>query len=268
MAGTSNRVSNYQEVDNNLRVYKIQGVDKTIVARKGGPTSEEVKNGENYEDLRKNQQEFAVASNLAKTLRHSLPKKMAKICEPYISGKLTAKFRNLAQLSKGDKGKRPILLSENGKSLEGFDFNSNAPFKKTFPTSIMVMSGSNYGQLILHIPSFTPREDLNAPENATHYQLFSHLLLLSDFTYKTELKEYNPCAPEVHARKTTKENPIHPIINYPEESTTQQLSVYDGEELPAGTRLLLILGVKFYRYDNLKYVDLTSGSSMQIIKVV
>jgi hypothetical protein len=251
-----------------MRVYKIKGVDKTIVARKGGPTSEEVKTGENYEDLRKNQQEFAAASNLARTLRHSLPKKMARICEPYVSGKLTAKFRNLAQLSSGDKGKRPILLSENGKTLEGFDFNSNAPFRKTFPTNIMVMGGSNYGQLILHIPAFTPREDLLAPENATHYQLFSHLLLLSDYTYKQELKEYNPCAPEVHARKSTRENPIHPIINYPEESTTQQLSVYNGEDLPGDTRLLLILGVKFYRYDNLKYVDLPSDSSMQIIKVV
>jgi hypothetical protein len=268
MAGTFNELPNYQQNVDNMRVYNIKGVDKTIVARKGGPTSEEVKTGENYEDLRKNQQEFAAASNLARTLRHSLPKKMARICEPYVSGKLTAKFRNLAQLSNGDKGKRPILLSENGKTLEGFDFNSNAPFRKTFPTNIMVMDGSNYGQLILHIPAFTPREDLLAPENATHYQLFSHLLLLSDYAYKQELKEYNPCAPEVHARKSTRENPIHPIINYPEESTTQQLSVYNGEELPGDTRLLLILGVKFYRYDNLKYVDLPSDSSMQIIKVV
>ena len=204
MAGTSKRAAEYHQEDlENVRVYKIKGVDKTIVARKGGPTSEQVKNGENYEDLRKNQQEFAAASNLAKTLRHSLPKKMAGICEPYVSGKLTAEFRNLAQKSDGDKGKRPILLSENGQSLEGFDFNSNAPFKQTFPTNIMVMSGSNYGQLILHIPSFTPKEDLMAPDNATHYQLFSHLLLLSDFAYKKESKEYNPCAPEVHARNNT-----------------------------------------------------------------
>jgi hypothetical protein len=268
MAGTSKRLSDFHGDMNNLRVYKISGVDKTIIARKGGPSSEEVKNGANYADLRKNQQEFAAASNLAKTLRHSLPKKMAKICEPYVSGKLTAEFRNLAKLSDGTKGKRPILLSENGQSLEGFDFNSNAPFKKIFPTNVMVMSGSNYGQLILHIPAFIPKEDLNAPDQATHYQLFSHLLLLSDFTYKQDAKEYNPCAPEVHARKNTMENPIHPIINYPEESTTQQLSVYDGEALPKDTRLLLILGVKFYKYDKLKYLDLPSNSSMQIIKVV
>ena len=268
MGSTSKRITNYQPDIDNLRVYKINGVEKTIIARKGGPTSEEVKSGENYADLRKNQQEFAAASNLAKALRHSLPKKMAKICEPYVSGKLTAKFRNLAQLSDGDTGKRPILLSENGQTLEGFDFNSNAPFKETFPNNIMVMSGSNYGQLILHIPSFIPKQDLMAPDNSTHYQLFSHLLLLSDFTYTKESKEYNPCAPEVHARKNTRENPIHPIINYPEESTTQQLSVYNGEALPSDTKLLLILGVKFYRYDNLKYIDLPDNSSMQIIKVI
>ncbi|MDH3711826.1 MAG: hypothetical protein OER04_18195, partial [Cyclobacteriaceae bacterium] len=64
------------------------------------------------------------------------------------------------------------------------------------------------------------------------------------------------------------ENPIHPIINYPEESTTQQLSLYNGEPIPNDTSLLLILGVKFYRYDNLKYVDLANKSSMQILKVI
>ncbi len=268
MASTSKRLTEYSGDLDNIRVYKIKGVDKTIIARKGGPSAEQVKNGENYAELRMNQQEFAAASNLAKTLRHSLPKKMAKICEPYVSGKLTAKFRNLAQLSNGPKGKRPILLSANGKSLEGFDFNSNAPFKETFPTNIMVMSGSNYGQLILHIPSYIPREDLVAPETATHFQLFSHLLMLSDFTYKNELKEYNPAVPEFHARHTTRENPIHPIISYPIESTTQQLSLYQGESLPPDTTLLLILGVKFYRYDNLKYIDLPINSSMQIIKVM
>lgn len=268
MASSSKRLTDYSGDMDNVRVYKIKGVDKTIIARKGGPSSEQVKTGENYAELRQNQQEFAAASNLAKTLRHSLPKKMAKICEPYVSGKLTAKFRNLAQLSGGTKGKRPILLSENGKDLEGFDFNSSAPFKETFPTNVMVMSGSNYGQLILHIPSFTPKDDLLAPDAATHYQLFSHLLLLSDFTYKNELKEYNPSEPEFHARHITRENPIHPIINYPEESTTQQLSLYNGEPIPRDTSLLLILGVKFYRYDNLKYVDLANKSSMQILKVI
>jgi len=269
MASTGKRFKEYpSDSTDNLRVYKIKGVDKTIIARKGGPSSEEVKNGENYAELRRNQQEFAAASNLAKALRHSLPKKMARICEPYVSGRLTACFRNLAQLSDGAIGKRPILLSENGKSLEGFDFNSQAPFKDTFPNSVMVMKGSNYGQLILHIPSFTPREDLLAPENATHYQLFSHLLLLSDVTYKNDLKEYNPAVPEFHARHITKENPIHPIINYPEESTTQQLSLYNGEPIPTGTGLMLILGVKFYRWSGTKYVDMTSNSSMQILKVL
>ncbi len=269
MAGTSKRLTNYQQQEaDNVRIYKLRGVDKTVIARKGGPSTTEVKQGENYANLRKNQQEFAVASNLAKALRNSLPKKMAKICEPYVSGKLTAKFRNLAQLGEGTKGKRPILLSENGHTLEGFDFNSNAPFKKTFPNNFMVMSGSNYGQLILHIPSFTPKDDLIAPDEASHYQLFTHLLLLSDFVYAKESKEYNACAPEVHTRTNTKENPIHPIINYPEESITQQLSVYNGETLPSDTRLLLILGVKFYKYTNRRYLDLFESSSMQIIKVL
>ena len=40
MAGTSKQLREYSENPDNMRVYKIKGVDKTIVARKGGPTSE------------------------------------------------------------------------------------------------------------------------------------------------------------------------------------------------------------------------------------
>ena len=76
MASSSKRLTDYSGDVDNVRVYKIKGVDKTIIARKGGPSSEQVKNGENYAELRQNQQEFAAASNLAKALRHSLPKKM------------------------------------------------------------------------------------------------------------------------------------------------------------------------------------------------
>jgi len=265
--GVRKSVVKIHDPQDEMRVYKIRGVDKTIIARKGGPTSEEVKSGENYSGLRKNQKEFAAASNLASTLRHSLPKKMAKICEPYVSGKLTAEFRNLAQMSQGDVGKRPIMISANGKSLEGFDFNPNCPLKEVFPQNIMVMNGSTYGQLIVHVPSFTPSEDLEGPEGATHYQIISHLVLLSDYTYQSKSKEYNPSEPEFHARHITNENPIHPLINYPEESNTMQLSIYDGEPIPEHTGLFFILGIKFYQYKQQKYTDLAENSAMQIIKV-
>ncbi|MGI9543004.1 MAG: hypothetical protein ACR2MX_07065 [Cyclobacteriaceae bacterium] len=264
--GVRKSVIKIRDHENDMRVYKIKGVDKTIVARKGGPSTEEVKSGENYATLRKNQKEFAAASNLASTLRHSLPKKMAKICEPYVSGKLTAQFRNLAQMSQGDVGKRPIMISTNGKSLEGFDFNPNRPLKEVFPHNIMVMNGSTYGQLIVHVPSFTPSEDLEAPEGATHYQMITHMLMLSDYTYESESKEYNPSEPEFHAKHITHENPIHPLISYPEESNTLQLSLYNGEPIPEHTGLFLIMGIKFYQYKKQRYFDLAENSAMQIIK--
>src|SRR5690606_12825908 len=105
------------------RVYKIRGVEKTIIARKGGPSAAQIKLSPKYEKVRKYQQEFGAASILSKMVRKSLPPTLLANCESYVSGKLTARFRLLAENADGETGKRPIALSKNGYLLQGFEFN-------------------------------------------------------------------------------------------------------------------------------------------------
>ena len=120
------------EVPKGYRKYKIKGVNHPIIARKGGPTAKQVKTKPSYKELRNNQKEFGVASQMAKTLRQSLSEGLSEICETYISGKLTAQFRNLAKMEKGKTGTRPLFLSKHGHKLNGFEFNTSAPYEKIF----------------------------------------------------------------------------------------------------------------------------------------
>ena len=99
-------------------------MDQPIVARKGGPSADQVKNKSTYKELRNNQKEFGVASMMAKVLRNSLSEGLTEICETYVSGRLTAQFRNIAKYEEGPTGTRPMYLTKHGHNLSGFEFNT------------------------------------------------------------------------------------------------------------------------------------------------
>ena len=250
------------------RVYKIRGLDKTIVARKGGPSAEQIKLSPQYEKVRKFQQEFGAASVLSRMVRKSLPEKLVSKCESYVSGKLTARFRLLAEKADGETGKRPISMSKNGYLLQGFEFNSKCPLDTVFRTKFLAKTGSIRGQLILHTHSYTPTESLYPPEGAEFHKIFAHLIMLSDYIYNEEAQEYVPFHPDFHGQYTTLESDLLPIINISRDPNTTKLSLYDGEVVPTETGLLLIKGIVFYKKEGSKIVEMDKGNALKITNVL
>ncbi|MCZ6693510.1 MAG: hypothetical protein O6939_06365 [Bacteroidetes bacterium] len=249
------------------RVYKLNGVEGQVVARKGGPTKSQIAKSSSYHSLRQNQKEFGVASMMAKMLRKSLPPVLSGICESYVSGKLTATFRKLAQKEKGKTGTRPLLLSKHGRLLKGFEFNSSYPFKKIFRAKFLLKQGSSRGHFIFHFPSYVPEKQLIFPQGSTHYKLVGHLIAISDFECSAQEKGYLAKAPEFNGKFTTLNSPMRLICRFPLEPATEQLSLSNGKDLSSEAGLLLIMGVHFYRYEKNKYHDLKVGNSMQIYEV-
>lgn len=250
------------------RVYKIKGVEKTIVARKGGPTADQIKNSPGYEKVRKFQQEFGAASILSKMVRKSLPEPLFNKCESYVSGKLTARFRLLADGEDANTGKRPLSLSKKGYLLQGFEFNSKNPFNHAFNTKFLAKTGSIRGQLILHTHSYIPQESVFPPPEADYYRIFAHLIMLSDYVYSESQQEYVPLHPDFHGQYTTLESDLCPIINISRDPTTSKLSLYEGEQVPIETGLLLIKGILFFKKDGNKMVELEDGNALKITNVL
>ncbi|MEM9339048.1 MAG: hypothetical protein AAGA66_09995 [Bacteroidota bacterium] len=255
------------EVPKGYRKYSLKGVNHPIIAKKGGPTANEIKTKASYKELRNNQKEFGVASQMAKTLRQSLSSGMSEICETYVSGKLTAKFRNLAKLEEGKTGTRPLFLSKHGHLLSGFEFNSSAPYEKVFGAKYFIKPGSQRGQVILHFPAFIPSKTFQHPKDATNFKITARLIALSDYQYDQVSEGYIPVNKELHGKFGTYESSMLPLLKIPTEPMTGMISI-DDRIIPEGTGLFLVMAVSFYKYDNGGFDHLKKGSGMQIQKVL
>ncbi len=255
------------EIPKGYRKYKIKGVEKEIIAKKGGPTAAQIKSKESYKELRKNQKEFGVASMMAKTLRQSLSTGMSEICETYVSGKLTAQFRNLAKMEDGETGTRPLFLSKHGHLLNGFDFNSNAPYEEIFGAKYFVKPGSQRGQVILHFPAFIPQKTFRSPKKATNFKITARLIALSDYQFDHQTQGYMPLNKDLHGKFGTYESAMLPLLKIPTEPMTGMVSI-DNRIVPEGTGLFLVMALSFYEYQNGKFEHLSKSSSMQIQRVL
>ena len=249
------------------RKYKIKGVDKEIIAKKGGPTASQIKSKASYKELRNNQKEFGVASMMAKTLRQSLSSGMSEICETYVSGKLTAQFRNLAKMEEGQTGTRSLFLSKHGHLLNGFEFNSQAPYEKIFGAKYYVKPGSKRGQVILHFPAFVPEKTFKYPKGATNFKITARLIALSDYQFDQNSQGYLPVNKDLHGKFGTYESSMLPLLKIPTEPMTGMISI-ENRIIPEGTGLFLVMAISFYRYEDGKFMHLNKESGMQIQKVL
>lgn len=256
-----------KEVPKGYRKYTIKGVEKPIIAKKGGPTARQIKTKASYKELRNNQKEFGIASQMAKTLRQSLSTGMSEICETYISGKLTAQFRNLAKMEEGQTGTRPLFLSKHGYLLNGFEFNSSAPYEEIFGAKYFVKPGSQRGQVILHFPSFIPTKTFKHPKEASNFKITARLIALSDYQFDHSSQGYIPLNKDLHGKYGTYESSMLPLLKTQTEPMTGMVSI-NNRIIPEGTGLFLIMAVSFYKYESGKFEHLNKGSGMQIQKVL
>jgi len=248
-----------------FRVYKLKDIQDNIIAKKGGPTKKQIQKSPAYQPLRNNQREFGIASAQAKVVRHSLPDHLAKIGESYVSARLTALFRKIIQKGTGEVGRRPLLTSQYGKLLKGFEFNSNYPFKKVFKAKFLLKPSSNQGHFIFHFPSYVPQEKIVAPPGATHFKFFAHLVALSDFDCNNPTQQYRPLSVQHHTNHATLKMSMRPLCRFSMEPSTTHISINNGIEI-SSSALILIVGIQFFKYQDAQYEEMKTGNSMQIFE--
>ncbi len=255
------------ELPKGYRAYKLKGIDHTIIARKGGPSTEQVRTAEAYTEVRKHQKEFGIASMMAKALRNSLSPGMSAICETYVSGRLTAQFRNLAKQEEGKTGKRPLYPSKHGHLLNGFEFNTTAPYDEIFGAKYFVRPGSRRGQVILHFPAFIPDKTFKKPKEATNFKINARLVAISDYHFDEDTKQYVPLDKICHGKYGSYESPMLPLLKIPLEPMTAQVSVENVKNMTENTGLFLVMAVSFFHYENGNFQHLSKESGMQIRRV-
>jgi len=215
-----------------------------------------------------NQKEFGIASVMAKALRSSLSPGMSAICESYVSGRLTAQFRNLAKQESGKLGTRPMCPSKHGHLLNGFEFNTNSPYDEIFGAKYFVKPGSRRGQVILHFPAFVPEDTFKKPKEATNFKINARLVAISDYQFDEESKEYIPLDRLCHGKYGSYESTMLPLLKIPTEPMTAQISVENIQDITEHTGLFLVMAVSFFHYESGKFQHLSKESGMQIRRVL
>lgn len=109
---------------NDFVFYELDG--KAILRRAGKVSKERYAHAPEFEELRQNQSEFGLASQLSKTVRQSLSAVLKQQTGGRCSGRLTGAFRKILQAGKGNKGQKGLEASHL-RMLDGFPLDKHKP---------------------------------------------------------------------------------------------------------------------------------------------
>src|SRR6187431_2167851 len=103
-----------------LSAYRMRGVDKIVVRRKGGPSAEKIKTSENFKNTRRTMSEFGGCSRLGSYVRKAMIQ--IRHLSDYNFGSDINSVMRQVQLRDDttEWGRRRITLSEHTRLLEGF----------------------------------------------------------------------------------------------------------------------------------------------------
>lgn len=210
--------------------------------------------------------EREVALEISKSLLSSFSPEMVEICESDHCMKLTAQIKNVSKLAEGQVGTRSLYLSKYGKRLNGFEFNNNAPFKKTFQAKHYIKQGSRRDQLIIHFPAFVPDKVLKRSNKATNFKISTRMVALSDVRYEYTDEKCIPLNGKLHGKFVSHDSAMLPILKMPMDSMTSQLCL-NQPLFPESASLFLIMSISFYSYAHGQFVHLKNDGCVQIKKV-
>lgn len=165
----------------NLSFYKMQGSDKIIIRKKGGPSKKQVKTGKNFENTRRNNMEFggrALAASTIKSYLHPL----LFLADYNIVGPLNALLRAIQKMDTASGwGKRHVLLTKQPSLLEGFTLNRRYLLETIVRTPVNCQLQGE--QVHINLPALMPGINFMSPGNYPYYRFIGTAGLVPDISY-------------------------------------------------------------------------------------
>jgi len=177
----------------NLSVYKMRGVDKLIVRKKGGASKEKIKTSPRFDRTRRNNAEFSGRACASKWIMCMLRPQKA-LADYNIAGPLNALMRAIQKLDTvSELGKRTIELSKNPRLLEGFSLNRATPFDSMLRASLSYTISKENLTASVDIPALEPGINFFAQKRNPMYSVVVVLGIVPDLSYAGDNK-YEPAA--------------------------------------------------------------------------
>ena len=176
-----------------LSAYRMRGVDKIVVRRKGGPSAEKVKKSPRFENTRRTMSEFGGCSRHGSYVRMAMHQ-LRRLSDYNFGSDINSIMRQV-QLRDGTSewGRRSITLSEHTRLLEGFSTMYKAPsFDSIVRTPVYYTMDRANRSVRMEIPELMRDINYFPQNNHAMFRLTATLGIVPDVTFDVAAKEYLP----------------------------------------------------------------------------
>jgi hypothetical protein len=176
-----------------LSAYRMRGVDKIVVRRKGGPSAEKVKTSPSFKNTRRTMSEFGGCSRHGSYVRMAMHQ-LRRLSDYNFGSDINSIMRQV-QLRDGtsDWGRRSITLSEHTRLLEGFSTMYKAPsFDSIVRTPVYYTMDRAHRSARIEIPELMRDINYFPQNNHAMFRLTATLGIVPDVAFDVAAKEYLP----------------------------------------------------------------------------
>jgi hypothetical protein len=215
-----------------ISVYRMKGVDRMVVRRKGGPGAKAIKKSGQFINTRRHNAEFASAASAVAHLRHSF-----RPLVPIHNGNIMPALISLCwKILKKDTvhglGEREVQFSHHRPLLEEVNLNPSKPFDAVIKCSFRCRVQKAKPSVTIQVPALVKRRNLALPRGFAYYRLIFTLGLLQD-------------APAAKQRN----HPVHTVSAWTKCSSGMPAQGYtltlpSSQTLAAGSSLVIGVGVE------------------------
>lgn len=239
----------------------------TIVKQKSDVDKNRIKTDPRSQGTREGNMELGGASRAAKALRIAFLQHSKEFGDRYFSGRLCGVMRKVVGLGEGVPGQRNLDIRKNGCLLENFEFIKSRPLAYSIggirekPTL-----NAERNEVYWTSPSLNRKEQITAPEGATHFQFIMGAAGLCNYNYDPQKNGYLPSLkPPSLARK----------LHYSEIISLAQKNIapvslhlkLSETALPEDMGVVPFVGIEFYRNVNGELMRMEKSLAMRILGV-
>jgi hypothetical protein len=229
-----------------LSAYRMRGVDKIVVRRKGGPSPEKIKTSESFKNTRCTMSEFGGCSRHGSYVRKAMLQ-LRRLSDYNFGSDINSVMRQV-QLRDGTSewGRRRITLSEHTRLLEGFSTTEKAPtFDSIVRAPVYCTMSRRDRSARVDLPELLRDINYFPQNNHAMFRLTITLGIVPDITFDVPSKEYLP--PTWYSRAynsidiSTEWNPS--LEGMP--GTTLELAMEAALPPDNGWTLMLSIGIEY-----------------------
>ncbi|MBT1706951.1 hypothetical protein KK062_01880 [Fulvivirgaceae bacterium PWU5] len=224
--------------------YRMRGTDKIVMRKKGGARRDEIRNSPAFATARLYMTEFGGCSRMGKHVRQSM-QQLRDLADYNISGPINKIMKVVQKQDEANElGRRPIVLSNHTKLLEGFCLNQKYTLDSILRTSINATVDAEGGSAHVEIPRLL--RDINFFPNNRHtlFRIEVTLGVAPNFAFNPKTGEYQP--PAWH---TNNQPSVYTCTDWHaalEGAPAMSLDIAFGELPPdADYSLVLSVGIRF-----------------------